>query len=82
MTMRKTVTVIVPDELVYAMDPDGEYEFILLREKGRIVARPTTDYASDCRSFTKKDRQYAEPTEECRNCRFYDWEADRCTYGA
>ena len=46
MNIRKSITVVVPSELVYAFDADHTPIFILTRERGRIVARPEVEYSS------------------------------------
>ena len=81
MTVKRNITVLVPDELVYVLEPDCEYEFVLSREKGRIVARPAMETVPECHNYVSKERQYAEPVKECKGCRFYDLESDTCTYG-
>ena len=82
MTVKRNITVIVPDELVYALDPDCEYVFVLSREKGRIVARPTMEAVPECHSYYPGENRSRDPLEKCMNCRFYDSETDVCSYGA
>ena len=43
MIFKKSITVFVPSELLYAFDPDHEHEFVLSRERGLIVARPVVE---------------------------------------
>ncbi len=81
MTVKRNITVLVPDELAYALDPDCEYEFVLSREMGRIVARPTMETVPDCHRFVNRGKKHIEPVTECKYCRVYDWEIDTCTYG-
>ena len=38
MIFKKSITVLVPSELLYAFDPDHEHEFVLSRERGRYCA--------------------------------------------
>lgn len=46
MKIVKHVKMLVPSELLYAFDPDAEDVFLIAREKGRLVARPLSEYAS------------------------------------
>lgn len=46
MNIKKSITVVVPSELVYAFDADHTPIFVLTRERGRIVARPEVEYSS------------------------------------
>ena len=44
MKIVKQVTMLVPSELLYAFDPDAEDIFVIARERGRLVARPISEY--------------------------------------
>lgn len=44
MRIVKQVTMLVPSELLYAFDPDAANIFVIARERGRLVARPLSEY--------------------------------------
>lgn len=69
MIYKKSITVLVPSELLYAFDPDHEQEFVLSRERGLIVARPVVEVAAGM-----------TPCEKgcCCACQGYDSEFDCC----
>ena len=61
---RKKIILLVPSELLYAFDPDGEDIFVVSRERGRIIARPKAE---------------AHFSEKCNGCCRYDDQLDSCS---
>lgn len=76
MEIRKTITVLVPRELVYLFDADCDHLFVVARERGRIVARPAEELhaSTDCNHFTE------ECCRDCSSCKCYEDESDLCKF--
>lgn len=68
MEIRKSITVLVPSELIYL--------FVVARERGRIVARPAEElYGSkDCRHLVHAC------CNDCSSCKCYEDGFDTCRY--
>lgn len=74
MKYKKTISVLVPSELIYLFDADCEHLFIASRERGRIVARPVEEVigGQDCDQFT------TECCRDCSTCKCYNDDFDSC----
>lgn len=76
MEIRKSITVLVPSELIYLFDVDCDHLFVVARERGRIVARPAEELcgSKDCRHLVHAC------CNDCSSCKCYDDGFDTCRY--
>ena len=78
MIIVKHVKMLVPSELLYAFDPDAEDLFVIARERGRLTARPVSEYGflPECGNSNRNfDRR-------CVACPCYNDLHDRCRHEA
>lgn len=84
MVIVKRVKMLVPSELLYAFDPDAEDVFVIARERGRLTARPVSEYGvlRECSEKHVHGKHFGGDERECVGCPCYDDLRDRCRHEA
>ena len=82
MVIVKRVKMLVPSELLYAFDPDAEDVFVIARERGRLTARPVSEYGvlRECNEKYEHSKRYGSDDRACIGCPCYDDLRDRCRH--